>query len=216
MVNVYVEDGSFKVQGTFDLGYMGLYKDDMIEILDSCEEIRYEWDSIYELTQKGEVSDDDIAAYLTERINALEKKIAPNISQLNDTFLWHVYDDMKGCGNRFWEHEELTVPGYDYSVYDGDENFYAPVQMEDDGLTFGQDKPNDGSVKKSSFEAYLRKYKPQLNLDNFIKGITPESMGVTDNYISFQCSDIYNTALICGAYDKIDQTDLRFTDWHNY
>ena len=28
MVKVYVEGGQFKVKGTFDFGYIGLYKDD--------------------------------------------------------------------------------------------------------------------------------------------------------------------------------------------
>ena len=29
-------------------------------------------------------------------------------------------------------------------------------------------------------------------------------------------TDIYNHALICGAYDRVDLNDLRFNDWHNY
>ena len=32
----------------------------------------------------------------------------------------------------------------------------------------------------------------------------------------FEASLIYNHALICGAYDRVDLNDLRFNDWHNY
>ena len=41
MVKVYVEDGKFMVKGTFDLGYMGLYKDDMISVDCALREMRY-------------------------------------------------------------------------------------------------------------------------------------------------------------------------------
>ena len=34
MVNVIAENGKFKVKGTFDLGYMGLYRDDKINSVD--------------------------------------------------------------------------------------------------------------------------------------------------------------------------------------
>ena len=42
MVKVYVEDGQFKVKGTFDFGYIGLYKDDQISVDCDCSDI-YDW-----------------------------------------------------------------------------------------------------------------------------------------------------------------------------
>ena len=54
MVKVYVENGEFVVKGTFDFGYLGLYKDDQLGINCSCAEIRDEWDSIYELTKDND------------------------------------------------------------------------------------------------------------------------------------------------------------------
>ena len=81
---------------------------------------------------------------------------------------------------------------------------------------FGMEEPNDGTVKKDSFEEYLRKYRPMFNLDNFIGGIEPEHVCLQQDSISFQCSDKFNWALICGAYDVIDLDDLSFSDWHNY
>ena len=81
---------------------------------------------------------------------------------------------------------------------------------------YGVGEPNDGSVEKDDFEASLRENAPMFNLDGFIKGIKPESMTLSDDCISFQCSDIYDWALICGAYDRINLEDLKFMDWHNY
>ena len=84
MVKVYVEDGVFKVKGTFDLGYIGLYKDDMISVDSDCANIRDEWDSIYEMSQNGECTDEDIAAELTKRFNEAEAKIQKNIRMINN------------------------------------------------------------------------------------------------------------------------------------
>ncbi|MBQ3919956.1 MAG: hypothetical protein II695_09800 [Oscillospiraceae bacterium] len=214
MVKVYVEDGQFKVKGTFDFGYMGVYKDDLISVDCDCSDIRYEWDSVYEMTKESDVTDEDIAAYITGRFNEAEEKIQKNIRMINSDFLYHIYDDMKGCSREFWEREELRVPGFDYD--DPDFNFYRIPLGASGYKGYGVGKPNDGSVEKSDFEASLRENAPMFNLDNFIKGIKPESMVLSANYISFQCSDIYNWALICGAYDRIDLRDLSFTDWHNY
>ena len=40
MVTVSVADGEFKFKGTFDLGYIGFFKDDQIEIMEDCSDIR--------------------------------------------------------------------------------------------------------------------------------------------------------------------------------
>ena len=214
MVTVYVENGQFKVKGTFDFGYIGLYKDDQISIDADCSDIRDEWDSVYEMTEKGEVTDEEIAAYLTDKINMAEDKIQSNIRMINNEFLYRIYDDMDGCGREFWEREELRVPGFDYD--DPDFNFYNICFNSNGYTSYGIGEPNDGSVQKEDFEASLREDGYMFNLDNFIKGIEPEGICLHEDSISFQCSDIYDNALICAAYDVIDLDDLKFTDWHNY
>ncbi len=214
MVTVYVEDGKFKVKGTFDFGYMGLYKDDQISVDCDCSDIRDEWDSVYEMTKDGDVSDEEIAAYITRIFNETEEKIQKNIKMINSDFLYHIYHDMDGCGREFWEREELRVPGFDYD--DPDFDFYD-IPLDSAGYKgYGKGEPNDGSVEKGDFEGSLRRNAPMFNLDNFIKGIKPESLVLSASDISFECSDIYDWALICSAYDRLDLKDLRFKDWHNY
>ena len=214
MVTVYVEDGQFKVKGTFDFGYIGLYKDDQISIDADCSDIRDEWDSVYEMTEKGDVTDEEIAAFLTDKLNMAEDKIQTNIRMINNECLYRIYDDMDGCGREFWEREELRVPGFDYD--DPDFHFYGICFSSSGYSGYGIGEPNDGSVQKDDFEASLREYGYMFNLDNFIKGIEPEGICLHEDSISFQCSDIYDNALICAAYDVIDLDDLKFTDWHNY
>lgn len=211
MVKVYVENGFFKVKGTFDFGYIGLYKDDQISVDCTCANIRHEWDSVYEMTKERDVSDEELAEMITERFNEAEAKIQKNIHLINCEFLFHVYNDMDGCGTEFWEHEELRVPGFDYD--DPDFYFYN-ISFDVEGYGIG--KPNDGSYEKDDFEASLRKKGWMFNLDGFIKGIKPKCVVLGDDRICFDCSDIYDWALICCAYDWIELEDLRFTDWHNY
>jgi hypothetical protein len=133
---------------------------------------------------------------------------------INNDFLYHIYTDMDGCGNEFWEREELRVPGFDYD--DPDFYFYN-ISFDCEGYSgYGKGEPNDGSVEKDDFEASLREKAPMFNLDAFIKGIKPESISLGDGHIEFQCSDIFDWTLICAAYDWIELDDLRFTDWHNF
>lgn len=218
MVNVYVDDGQFKVKGTFDFGYIGLYKDDQIGFNVDCSDIRDEWDSVYEMDKAaGGCTNGQIAAYLEKRINEAEKKIQSNIRYINDQFLEHVYDDMDAVGNEFWEREELRVPGFNYD--DPDFYFYSFPQdsTNNDFEHMGLPKPFDGSYRhEDGFEAYLRTYKPMFNLDNFINGIEPEHVCMHEDSISFQCSDKFNWQIICAAYDVVDLEDLSFSDWHNY
>ncbi len=47
MIKIYLEDDELKVSGSIDLGYIGVFRDSEIEILDSPEEIR-EWDIVEE------------------------------------------------------------------------------------------------------------------------------------------------------------------------
>ena len=54
-----------------------------------------------------------------------------------------------------------------------------------------------------------------FDFDYFIDNIVPEYIGLDDGEISFQCSDNFDCAILCGAYAVLDG-DLAFSDWHNY
>ena len=154
MVKITAVNGGFKIEGSFDFGYMGLYKDDQIEIIDSCEEVR-EWDLIEEEGPDAEsCSDDELAEFLTGYMNALEQKIQKNIIKVNDNFLYNVFDDMYSCGNEFWEHKELVVPEF------------MPEEPDIDEIYRAADEHDISQAK--DVEAYIREYLPLFNMDNFI------------------------------------------------
>ena len=213
MVKVFADGGFFKVEGEFDLGYIGNYKDEQIEIQEDSDEIR-SWEFVSEALDTETCTDDEIADLLTEHINGVEKKIQKNIKQVNDNFLLKVFADMEACGSEFWKNEGLTVRG---AMPDDPEN--AVYQPNHDALMKMvmeyRDTANDGSIVKTDVEAALRELYPMFDFDACIESIVPENICFFDTDISFQCSDGFDNAILCGAYDDLD-AELRFTDWHNF
>ena len=213
MVQVFANDGYFSVKGTFDFGYIGLYRDEQIEIQEDSDEIR-NWDFIPETADAENCSDEELAAILTDYINGLEQNIKQNIKQVNDNFLLRVFEDMEACGADFWEIEALTVA--DAMPENPEEEIWQPNHEILHEMIMEYDQSaNDGSIEKTDVEAQLRKCFPMFNFDRFIRGIVPENICFFDTYVSFQCSDQFEQSILCAAYDNLDE-DLCFTDWHNF
>ena len=213
MVNVFADDGFFRIEGEFNFGYIGNYKDEQIEIQEDSDEIR-SWKFVSEAIDTETCTDEELAEFLTEYINGVEKMIQKNIKQVNDNFLLKVFEDMEACSSEFWETEELTVS--DAMLENPEDTIYQPSHdiLLKMALEY-RNSANDGSLVKTDVEATLRKLYPMFNFDTFIKSIVPENICFFDTDISFQCSDGFDNAILCGAYDNLD-AELRFTDWHNF
>lgn len=214
MIKIKFVDDNVVVSGEFNFGYMGIYKDEQIEIYGDISEIR-EWDIVEEHFD-SDFTDEQLADFLTEYFNAFEAKIQANIKQINDNFLLDAYEWAEGTGNEFWEVPEIT------------NNEYLPEDMTDfDPYTFYEEtwkimdeyenKPNDGSIQKTDVEKFIREKLPLFNLDAFLAGIVPECMSFSDGSVTFQCSDSidFEHKILCSAYDELDE-NLVFCDWHNF
>ena len=213
MIKVFADNGLFRIEGEFDFGYIGTYKNEQIEIQEDSDEIR-SWEFVSEALNTETCTDDELADFLTEYINGVEKKIQKNIKQVNDNFLLKVFEDMEACGSEFWDTEELTIP--DAMTENPEDTVYQPNHDTLLKLSLEyRDSANDGSLVKTDVESKLRKLYPMFNFDAFIKSIVPENICFFDTDISKQCSDGFDNAILCGAYDNLD-AELRFTDWHNF
>ena len=213
-LRLYIDDGEIKIQGTINLGYIGLFRDSQIEIDGSLEDIR-EWDIIEEY-YNPECSDDELVSYLNVYFKTLIKKIEDNIDNINGTFLLQVFTDMDNS-----ELDFMTIDGlFDEGklLYGNEEDIaevYNPVRQGLNSLSPYLETPNDGSIPKGHLESVLRSFYPMFNFDYFLKNIVPEYIGLGDGEISFQCSDNFDCAILCGAYAVLDE-ELAFSDWHNY
>ncbi len=215
MIKIKFVDGYAEVNGEFDFGYMGVYKDEQISIYGDIDEIRY-WDIVKEHFD-GDFTDEQLADFLTEYFNNFEAKIQVNVKQVNDNFLINVYEySMEGISHEFWKVPEITNAEYLPENTDG----FDPYTFYEETWKIVEeyeDTPNDSSLQKTDVEKFLRENLPLFNLDAFLAGIVPESMAFSDGRVSFQCSDSidFEHKILCSAYNELDE-NLTFCDWHNF
>ena len=213
-LKIYLEDGEIKIQGSIDLGYIGLFDDSQIDIETSLDEIR-EWD-IVEDNLDSNCTDDELIDFLNEYYNRFIKKIEKNIDNINGTFLLHVFTDMDSCENNF-----MVIDGLfdeEKLIYGNEEDIaeiYNPVRQGLYTLSPYLESPNDGTIPKGHLESLLRSFYPMFDFDHFLENIVPEYIGLDDGEISFQCSDDFDCAILCGAYAVLDE-ELAFSDWQNF
>lgn len=214
MIKIYLEDDELKVSGSIDLGYIGVFRDSEIEILDSLEEVR-EWDIVEEKLDP-DCTDEELIDFLNKYFNGFAEKISKNIENINGTFLLYVFTDMDSCESDFMMIDDLFIEeNLRYGNEEDIAEIYNPVREGLNSLAPYLETPNDGSIPKGHLESMLRSFYPMFNFDCFLGNITPETIGLDDGEISFQCSDEFDCAILCGAYAVIDE-ELCITDWHNF
>lgn len=77
------------------------------------------------------------------------------------------------------------------------------------------EKPNDGSVKKTDVEKLARKCFPMFDLDNLIQSLVPNVIVFFGSYIEMEFHDSLGEELFCGACETFDE-DLAPREWHNH
>ncbi|MBR4342221.1 MAG: hypothetical protein IKP88_05910 [Lachnospiraceae bacterium] len=213
-IKIFLDKGSIKVSGSINLGYIGTFKDSQIELDDKLKDIR-EWDIVTE-NLDGDCSDDELIGFLNRYFNDLIEKIEKNIDNINGTFLLYVLTDMDNSEIDFMAIDELFIE--DKLFYGNEEDIaevYNPVRDGLNTLSAYLEAPNDGSVPKGHIESVLRSFYPMFDFDCFLTNIIPEYINLNDGEISFQCSDNFDNAILCGAYGVIDE-ELSIQDWHNF
>ena len=213
-LEITLEDGEIVVSGSLNLGYIGIFEDEQIELDDTIEEIR-EWDIVTENLDE-DCTDEQIIEFLNKYFNSFADRITQNIININNTFLLYVFDDMINTEFDFREIEELYIEEKNYFASELDiSEIYKASGQALSPLAVYFESPNDGRVPKGHIETVLSACFPMFDLDCFIGNIEPECSGLSDGSISFQCSDGFDNVILCGAYAVIDE-DLSFSDWHNF
>lgn len=213
-ISITVEDGEIKISGKMNLGYIGTYTDEEIEIDDTLEEIR-EWDIVQDNLDE-DCSDEELIAFLNKYFNEFADKITRNIDNINGTFLLQTLTDMDCNEIDFMVIDELFLE--DKLPYGNEEDIAELYNFARDGLRSlvpYLESPNDGCIPKGHIESLLRSFFPAFDFDCFIKNIVPEVLTLCDGSIAFQCSDAFDEAILCGAYAELDE-ELSFKDWHNF
>jgi len=213
-ISITLKDGEINIQGTINLGYIGTFKDDEIEINDTLEEIR-EWEIVQEHLDE-DCTEEELIAFLNKYFNDFAEKVTRNIDNINGTFLLQTLTDMDCNEIDFMVIDELFLE--DKLPYGNEEDIAELYNFAHDGLRSlvpYLESPNDGCIPKGHIEALLRSFFPAFDFDCFIANIVPEVVTLCDGSIAFQCSDALDEAILCGAYAELDE-ELCFTDWHNF
>lgn len=213
-ISITLEDGEIKISGKMNLGYIGTFTDEEIEIDDTLDEIR-EWDIVQDNLDE-DCTDEELIAFLNKYFNDFAEKVTRNIDNINGTFLLQTLTDMECNEIDFMEIEELFLE--DKLPYGNEEDIAELYNFARDGLRSlvpYLESPNDGCIPKGHIEALLRSFFPAFDFDCFIANIVPEVLTLCDGSIAFQCSDAFDEAILCGAYAELDE-ELSFKDWHNF
>lgn len=232
---IYSEkDGQYKVvNGVVDLGYMGVYGTDSIDV--SFNEIAFakifeEEDTDYyrevylplKLYLNKDMTKDEIAKGLTAFYNARITGIKKHQTALNQTFLAYILDDLSGCAFPLWEDCKDYIIQENMPKCDEDDLydvFYSDEAVSAINTLFGElyERPNNKEIDNSTpAEDIFRKYFPMFNLEKFLSDIYSEHLNFDMANISFQCSgEGQGIEIACAAYAQITINNS-FYDWHNH
>ena len=205
MVTVTIENSEFKLHGTFDCGYAGLYRDDQIFFYGDPDDVREDGLQGKDLS---ECTDEELAAEMAAFYNAVEASLQQNIQLFNYKFLKELMDDLEGCGYPYWEYPDMVPLAFLEANPDFDDWY------PDDG----SDLPEPVFIPENagSKEIELRRKYPGFNFEHCISTLTLHGLRVSDmedgGWISFDISD--EMEYLCQLVGAV-KPDLSFADWNN-
>lgn len=222
------------VEGVVDLGYMGVYNTDSIEIDYSI----YFLSDIFEADENNsfdiemyfplklyiheDMTNDEIANGLTEFYNARLADIKKHQTALNQVFLAYILNDLCACGFPFWKEckdhiiEDKMPKCDENNLYDVIYNSEALTAIEKLYEELKESENNKEVDNSTPAEDIFREYFPMFDLDKFLADIYGEYLYFDYANISFQCSGKgQGIEIACGAYANITINNS-FFDWHNH
>ena len=222
MVKVFFEDDELHVKGTFDFGYVGMFRDDMIYLGDAVDDDVLEeregddWDEAAERFGIEDTTDEAICEALTGYLNDLEAKVQANIREINNNLIAVIAEMWENTSNPFWEdNDELFIPeGMEKfnEIKDTEEFDDAVSAIVNDYI----EQPNNGTMDKVDAEAEMRRLFPMFDWDKFLANMKPKSMGPSfGEGAHFEIDDGFGARIFCSAVATLDD-ELRFSDWDNF
>lgn len=233
MVSVICKDGKFLAKGTFKVGIVGTfenkeYGEGNIEISYNLEEFIDELNSDYKWMEQMKVAfadipkdGDSIAKGLEDYINAKEVEIQKNIKQINDYFLYRLIQTFVDLAYPFWEVKEAILTEFLASYSDEDfEKIYDNVELDNAIAALCgefENKPNDGSLKKTDVEKLARSLFPMFDFDKLIQSLVPKVVVFFGSWIDIEFNDTLGrgSEFYCAAAETFEE-DFTPREWHNF
>ena len=228
MIKVIYEDkNKYAFKGTIDLGILGKFENDMVEINFDIKDL-YNDRRDYLVEQykplrgfiSKDMSEEEIAEGLTIFYNHKIQEIYNNLDEIIERYLINVFDDMIDADFEFWEdagefsrfiipekmpecpYEEIAEHIYTMEGF----NEFARLYEREDNYDIGE----------IPIKEYINKYFPMIDYDKLLEGIVPEYLIFEGNYFYIQCnSEDCDYGIVCSACAGY-VGDYTVQEWHNF
>ena len=223
MIQVTIKGEEYSVKGTFDFGYIGLFRDKQIDLYNLEESVlvpeEYRegelWDRAAKTFGINGTSDEAVSEALTLYINNFEAKVQKHIREINNNLIAKMAEQWEDCGTPFWEaSDKLFLP-------ERMAEFEAIHETDEFDSTISRivvnyiDKPNNGTKEKIDAEAAMRRLFPQFDWDKFLSNMKPHCVCPEFNgNMGFCINDGFGSHIFCSAVAELDD-ELRFLHWDN-
>lgn len=220
------ENDEFIFKGTMDLGILGEFKDDMVEIQFNKDDLNDEYAFIvreYKPLKKyvnKNMSNEEIAEGLTKFYIDKQKDIKKHINEITERYLIRVIGDIVDTAFEFWEEEE----GYSQFIIPEKmpkcpkEELHSEIHTSESSREFSRLFTDEEGyhVGEMTVKEYLNKHFPMIDFDKFISAIYPEYIVFEGDCFSLQCSsNDCDYGIVCSACAEY-LNDYTIEDWHNF
>ena len=223
MVKVTVNGDKYTVTGTFDFGYIGLFRDKQIDLYNLEETVlvpeEYRegdyWDRAVKTFGIKGTSDEAVSEALTNYINSFEAKVQKHIREINNNLIAKLAEHWQDCGTLFWDESgELSLPEHmaEFEAIQATDEFEETI---DEIVADYIDEPNNGTKEKCDAEAEMRRLFPIFDWDKFLSNMKPYCVCPEFNgHMGFDINDGFGSHTFCSAVAELDE-ELRFLRWDN-
>ena len=223
MVRVTVKDGEYAVKGTFDFGYIGLFRDNRIDlnnlkdtiVVPEADRRGDDWDEAAGIFGIRGTSDEAVSEALTNYINSFEAKVQKHIREINNNLIAKMAEHWQDCGTPFWEYsDELFLPEHmaEFEAIQKTDAFEGTISSI---VCDYIDEPNNGTTEKCDAEAEMRRLFPIFDWDKFLSNMKPKVLcPECDGHMGFEIYDGFGHHIFCSAVAELDE-ELRFLNWDN-
>ena len=223
MVQVTIKGGEHSVKGTFDFGYIGLYRDNQIDLSNLEDTVLVpeekrrgkQWDKAAAVFGIKGTSDEAVSEALTAYINGFEAKVQKHIREVNNNLIAQMAEQWQTCATPFWEaSDELFLPERmaEFEAIHETDGFEDTIsQIVCDYI----EQPNNSTMEKCDAEAEMRRIFPQFDWDKFLSNMKPGCIYPEYNgHMGFDINDGFGSDIFCEAVAELDE-ELRFLRWDN-
>lgn len=204
MINVKLDENyEYICEGEIELGFLGSYNSEMIELSGNYSSYELEKMSSKEINEECEI--------LTKKYNDLISNINKNIDKIKNQFILWLFQDLTDSYFEFWECEDSGFPSF--IIQDkmpdivNEETMYFRISGDNYDRVCDEvfNKPADSLVGGEVFKEYL----PMIDIEKLLSTIIPSFLKLSEYSVEFEinsdeCDGNFLLATIGDIYNNLE------------